>query len=110
MNPVDAWLPQSNNWGDFSVESQEIDESSPLNLYRQALKIRKSRPGLGDGTINWLEVNQNVVSFSRPGGFVCYLNLGEPIELPENAKVLVSSQTLSNNLIPTDTAVWFELK
>jgi len=109
LTPNDAWLPQSNNWGNFSVESQEHDESSPLNLYRQALKIRKLHPGLGDGSINWLEVNENVVAFSRPGGFVCYVNLGEAIELPKNARVLLSSQRLVNNLIPTDTAVWFEL-
>jgi alpha-glucosidase len=109
LNPIDAWLPQSNNWGDFSVQSQEDDDQSPLNLYRKALKIRKTHPGLGDGTINWLEVNQNVVSFSRPGGFVCYLNLGEAIELPKSAKVLVSSEPITNGLIPTDTAVWFEL-
>jgi alpha-glucosidase len=109
LSPIDAWLPQSNNWGDFSVQSQEDDDQSPLNLYRQALKIRKTHPGLGDGTINWLEVNQNVVSFSRPGGFVCYLNLGEAIELPKSAKVLVSSEPITNGLIPTDTAVWFEL-
>jgi alpha-glucosidase len=109
LNPVDAWLPQSKNWGEFSVESQEDDETSPLNLYRNALKIRKSHPGLGDGTITWLEVNNDVVAFSRPGGFVCYLNLGDAITLPENAKVLVSSQPLSGNKIPTDTSVWFEL-
>jgi alpha-glucosidase len=110
LNPVDAWLPQSKNWGEFSVESQDDDETSPLNLYRHALKIRKSHPGLGDGTITWLEVNNEVVAFSRPGGFVCYLNLGEAIALPENARVLVSSQPLSGNIIPTDTAVWFEIK
>jgi alpha-glucosidase len=110
LNPVDAWLPQSKNWGEFSVESQDDDETSPLNLYRHALKIRKSHPGLGDGTITWLEVNNDVVAFSRPGGFVCYLNLGEAIALPENARVLVSSQPLSGNIIPTDTAVWFEIK
>ncbi len=110
LNPVDAWLPQSKNWGEFSVESQEDDETSPLNLYRNALKIRKSHPGLGDGTITWLEVNNDVVAFSRPGGFVCYLNLGDAITLPENAKVLVSSQPLPGNTIPTDTAVWFELE
>ncbi len=110
LNPVDAWLPQSKNWGEFSVESQDDDETSPLNLYRNALKIRKSHPGLGDGTITWLEVNNDVVAFSRPGGFVCYLNLGDAITLPENAKVLVSSQPLPGNTIPTDTAVWFELE
>jgi alpha-glucosidase len=53
LTPKDSWLPQSSNWGDFSVEAQDSDPNSSLNLYRKALEIRKSLSGLGDGPMNF---------------------------------------------------------
>ena len=109
LTPNDAWLPQSKNWGDFSVEAQDSDPNSSLNLYRKALEIRKSQSGLGDGPMSWVDAPESVVAFSRPGNFYCYLNLGADIKLPAGAQVLVSSEPIVDLILPTDTAVWFTL-
>ncbi len=109
LTPKDSWLPQSSNWGDFSVEAQDSDPNSSLNLYRKALEIRKSLSGLGDGPMSWVDAPDHVVAFSRPGDFYCYLNLGADFKLPQAAKVLVSSSPIENDILPTDTAVWFTL-
>ena len=109
LTPNDSWLPQSNNWGQYSVEVQDSDPNSSLNLYRKALEVRKTLPGLGDGPMSWVDAPESVVAFSRPGNFYCYLNLGTDFKLPPAAKVLVSSSPIENNILPTDTAVWFTL-
>ena len=109
LTPADSWLPQSNNWGDYSVQVQDSDPNSSLNLYRKALEIRKSQSGLGDGPMSWVDAPEYVVAFSRPGDFYCYLNLGADFKLPQGAKVLVSSSPIDNGILPTDTAVWFIL-
>lgn len=109
ITPADSWLPQSNNWGDYSVQVQDSDPNSSLNLYRKALEIRKSQSGLGDGPMSWVDAPEYVVAFSRPGDFYCYLNLGADFKLPQGAKVLVSSSPIDNGILPTDTAVWFIL-
>lgn len=109
LHPDQAWLPQSHNWGTFAVESQEEDPDSTLSMYRKALAIRHRETGLGDGPMTWIEAGSEVLAFSRPGNFACYVNFGAPIEIPENAEVLLSSAPLIAGKIPTDTALWLRL-
>jgi alpha-glucosidase len=110
LQPDQAWLPQSPWWGSYSVESQVGKDGSTHSLYTQALAIRKSESGLGDGPMSWIDAGKDVIAFSRPGKFACYVNFGSPIELPEGAHVLLASQELSGRSIPTDTTVWMRLK
>lgn len=105
-----AWLPPSPWWGEYSAESQEDDPNSTLNFYRKALAIRKNEPGLGDGPMEWIDAGGQVVAFSRAGGFACYINFGKEIALPKGSPVLHSSGPLSENFLPTDTAVWLREK
>jgi alpha-glucosidase len=60
--------------------------------------------------MTWLDVNDEVLAFTRPGNFACYVNFGEEIELPAGAEILVSSASLVGNNLPTDTAVWLRIK
>jgi alpha-glucosidase len=106
LGKSDSWLPQPKYWGDLSVEKQESDINSTLNMYRNALAIRKAEAGLGDGPMNWLDLGKDVLAFSRPNGFICILNFGNEIELPAHKEVLIASGALSANKLPTDTAVW----
>jgi alpha-glucosidase len=78
-------------------------------MYRKALAIRKAEAGLGDGPMTWLDVNDEVLAFTRPGNFICYVNFGKEISLPAGAEVLLSSGPLVGGKLPTDTAVWFRL-
>jgi len=104
-----AWLPMSPWMGNFSAESQDGVAGSTLTMYRQALALRKLEEGLGDGPMTWIEAGKDVVAFSRPGNFACYINFGAAIEIPAGAKVLISSGPLEGNFIPTDTAVWLRV-
>lgn len=104
-----AWLPMSPWMGNFSAESQDGVAGSTLTMYREALALRKLEEGLGDGPMTWIEAGKDVVAFSRPGNFACFINFGAAIEIPNGAKVLISSGPLEGNSIPTDTAVWLRL-
>jgi alpha-glucosidase len=92
------------------VESQVGKDGSTHSLYTQALTIRKAEVGLGDGPMSWIDAGKDVIAFSRPGNFACYVNFGSPIELPQGAEVLLASQELTESTIPTDTTVWMRLK
>jgi len=110
LKPVEAWLPQSEWLGKFAASLQDGVEGSTLTMYRKALAIRKAEAGLGDGPMTWLEVNDEVIAFTRPGGFACYVNFGKEIQLPASAEVLLSSGPLTGDKLPIDTAVWLRVK
>lgn len=109
LKPDQAWLPQSHSWGNFAVEAQIDDPSSTLTMYRRALAIRREESGLGDGPITWINAGHHVLAFERPGNFACYLNFGDPIQLPPHSHVLISSAPIHDSVLPTDTAVWLRL-
>ena len=109
LTPDQAWLPQSPWWGAFSVDSQDGVEGSTLSMYREALAIRKTEEGLGDGDMEWIEAGADVVAFERPGNFACYINFGAAFELPSNSQILVASGAVHAHTVPTDTAVWVRL-
>ncbi len=104
-----TWLPMSPWMGNFSAESQAGVAGSTLTMYREALALRKLDEGLGDGPMTWIEAGKDVVAFSRPGNFACYINFGAAIDIPAGATVLISSGPLEGNSIPTDTAVWLRV-
>jgi len=109
LKPDQAWLPQSSWWGTYSVESQVGVSGSTHTLYTQALAIRKNESGLGDGPMTWIDAGKDVIAFSRPGNFACYVNFGNPIAIPQSAEVLLASGELIDNVIPTDTTVWLRV-
>ena len=101
----EPWLPQPADWGPLTVEAQQPDPTSMLNLYRTALRIRHDK--LGDGTIRWIPLGDDVLAFSRESGLTCVVNLGaEPVHLPEHQQVCLASGPVDGGLLPTDTAVW----
>ena len=110
LKPNEAWLPQSSWWGNYSVESQEPRKDSTLNMFRAALALRKAEEGLGDGPMTWLNAGKDVIAFSRPGNFACYVNFGQECALPDGAEVLISSGPLNQGKLPQDTAVWLRTK
>lgn len=110
FSPGDAtaapWLPQPADWAPRTVEAQAGDETSMLELYRAALRLRHEHPALGDGTLTWLATPAGVLAFRREPGFVCVVNLStEPYQLPEPTSVLLTSGPIENHLAP-DQAAW----
>ncbi len=105
-----AWLPQPEEWSDFTAEVEAADPDSMLSLYRAALRLRRSEEALGDGDLTWLDLGPGVLAFTRSPGFACVVNLsGAPIPLPEHDSVLLSSNPLSDGDLPSDTAAWLRL-
>ncbi|SEG74259.1 alpha-glucosidase [Thermomonospora echinospora] len=99
----EPWLPQPAGWKDLTVEAQQADPSSMLALYRAALRIRANE--LGDGTMRWLPMGDDVLAFVRDSGLTCVVNLGaEPV--PVTGEVLLASGPLQGGLLPPNTAVW----
>ncbi|MEV0634642.1 glycoside hydrolase family 13 protein [Streptomyces sp. NPDC050619] len=104
---AEPWLPQPAGWGAFSAEAQTGDETSMLELYRAALRLRRELPALGDGTLTWLRAPEGVLAFSRAPGFACVVNLSaEPHPLPEHTSLLLSSGPLEDGLLAPDQAAW----
>ena len=104
-----TWLPQPKNWAGMAVGSESGDPSSMLELYRQALHLRRATKELGDGPLRWrAETGGDVLTFDRGPGFTCVVNMGSaPEPLPPGATVLLTSSALTDDgALPGDTAVW----
>ncbi|MCV7150240.1 glycoside hydrolase family 13 protein [Mycolicibacterium pyrenivorans] len=100
-----TWLPQPEHWAEHSVEAQDRDPDSTLNLYRAALRLRPSM-WRDAGDVKWLTVAPDVAAFER-GGAQCWVNTGDtPVPLPEVATVALSSAPGVDRTLPPDTAVW----
>ena len=83
---AEPWLPQPASWADLTVETQQSEPRSMLNLYRAALRIRRSEPGLGDGPMAWLPSDHDVLAFRRGDRFVNVTNMSPiAITLPPHA-------------------------
>lgn len=99
------WLPQPATWSAFTVEAQERDPASTLHLYRRAIELRRSEPGLARGAFAWVELGVDVLAFRRDD-VLCVVNLGsDPVALPD-ADVLLSSEAIVDGVLPTDSAAW----
>jgi alpha-glucosidase len=109
---VPSWLPQPPGWGGYSVEAQLGDPDSFLSLYRTALRLRRSHPALGRGTLRWLDghVAEGLLCFAREPGFIFAANLGPAaVPLPLHREILLASDpgavSPDGDLRP-DSAVW----
>jgi alpha-glucosidase len=102
-----AWLPQPADWGRRSVQAQANDPGSTLRLYREALRLRQELAALGDGVLEWIDIGDGVLAFSREPEFICVVNFGTArVTLPDHQRVLLASTPLDDDLLPTDTAAW----
>ncbi len=107
------WLPQPAEWKDRTVQAQTGDPHSMLELYREALRIRRAEPALGDGDLSWLPAPAGVLAFRRGAGFTCVVNLSDravalpsPTAQPAHVTTLLASGPLENGLLPPDTTAW----
>ncbi|GGO79880.1 glycoside hydrolase family 13 protein [Wenjunlia tyrosinilytica] len=106
-----SWLPQPSEWRELSVEAQDGDPRSTLELYRAALRLRHELPGLGDGTMTWLDAPAGVLALARPG-FVCTANTTADVaELPVPGRPVVSTAAVEFTggkvRLPADSCVWW---
>lgn len=98
------WLPIQQSWAEFTVESEESDPNSSLNLYKNLLKLRKEML-LGSGEITWTHdaSKDGLLSYKR-GNIEVIINISKKSQ-PINGKVLLSSRPVTDQLPPA-TAAW----
>lgn len=114
------WLPQPESFREITVDHQEGDPQSTLNLYRRALRVR-GELGLGAADFTWHELSdgsEGVLAYllgTREGRTVLVAaNLGEGdaeiAELSGGTLLLTSGQdAVIDNRLTVDSAVWLEL-
>ncbi len=107
------WLPQPAGWDYWSVSAQEEQPESMLELYRNAVHHRRSRPELRSEAFAWVAFDDpSVLAFDRAGLLVVTncsgsaLTLG--VDLVEGRKVLISSVPGHDDpsVLPADCTVW----
>ena len=99
------WLPQPPQWSEFTAEAETGREDSMLNLYRAALRIRRTRITAHDAPLGWIQATPNVLAFDRGHQLRCTINLsGQPC--PISGHVLIASQSIPPGQLPADAAAW----
>ncbi|MCB5912355.1 glycoside hydrolase family 13 protein [Streptomyces pinistramenti] len=113
FGPGGSWLPQPAGWGGLSVAAQSGDPDSTLELYRAALALRRSHPGLGDGEMSWRPAPDGVLAFARPGVLCTVNTLPDAVELPLPGRLLLSSAPVATEggsaLLPGDSCTWWAI-
>lgn len=105
------WLPQPSQWRGYTVQAETGDADSMLELYRAALRLRRSSLRLPVGPLRWLPSADGVLAFQR-GDIGCVVNLApEPAQLPGHGGVLLAGESLPSaaRVLPPDTAAWLRL-
>lgn len=98
-----AWLPQPGSYAALSRDQQEGIPGSTLELYKQALQLRKELK-LGEGSFDWIS-KESDLSYENGNVIVVHNFSTAPVLLPEG-RVLISSApvTEAGHLMPNDTA------
>ncbi|CAL9304768.1 MULTISPECIES: glycoside hydrolase family 13 protein [Streptomyces] len=102
------WLPQPEDWKSYTAEANQADPASMLQLYRAALRLRRTEPGLRGEEFRWLDSPDGTLLFERGNGLLCAVNLSDqPAPLPTgHSPLLVSGPMDGDGLLPPDTTAW----
>jgi alpha-glucosidase len=110
------WLPMHDSWKELTVEKQSGDPKSSLNMYQNALNLRKEYL-VNSGEIQWVESpdhgnrSSSLLAFGR-GDVSVYMNLGDlPVEIEITGKVLIISAGIPDGrggkiTIPPVSTMW----
>ncbi|MFM6980214.1 MAG: glycoside hydrolase family 13 protein [Micrococcales bacterium] len=99
-------LPQPEWFANYAVEVEDKDPKSTLNLYRKALKLRKTL--VTTEKLIWVKhlFAKNVLHFKRENGWQSITNFGsKPVKLPKG-EVLISSLPIVDGKLPANATAW----
>jgi alpha-glucosidase len=106
-------MPQE--WREFSVAAQDANDSSTLNLYRNALNIRRNKL-VGTGELEWVDRGHDgLISFAR-GEFAIYLNTSSKVVQIPSAGILTLGSDFDVTLnqgsltLPPASAAWVAIR
>ncbi|WP_428830375.1 glycoside hydrolase family 13 protein [Cellulomonas endometrii] len=112
----DTWLPQPASWAAYAADAQDGVPGSTLELYRAALRLRRSER-LGTGGAAWEPAYADApeVIAVRNGSVLVVANLGSaPVALPAGAEVLLASGLPGDAEVgaelPGDTTAWLRVR
>jgi alpha-glucosidase len=103
-----SWLPQPAEFGRYSVEAQDGVNGSTLEMYREALRLRRRHPALHGSEFAWRDAPEGLLIFDRGESFRCIVNLSQashPVNL-EGLTVLLASTPFTGSGLPPDHAIW----
>jgi alpha-glucosidase len=107
---VTPWLPMPDDWAQWTVQAQLNEPGSTLDLYRQALRLRKELAGLrSPAPLSWRsEPGDDLLVFDRED-LLCAVNFGAaPARLSiADGEPLLASRPMPGPTLPPDTAVWW---
>ena len=112
---LEPWLPQPATWQQLTVDAQDDAADSTLNLYRNAVRVRREQLVGRDAAFAWTDSDASgsdtsILAFRRGEHFECIVNFGAaPMQRPPGRRVLLASDPLDGDLIPPDTAVWLTI-
>jgi alpha-glucosidase len=95
-----AHLPQPEWFAQYAVDAEDADPGSTLNLYREALHLRRELQTAE--TLEWQETGRvDVLRFARPNGWQIVTNFGaEPFDLgADAAHVVLSTQPVTGGAL-----------
>ncbi|GHE10865.1 glycoside hydrolase family 13 protein [Streptomyces alanosinicus] len=109
-NGAAPWLPQPEDWKSCTAEANQADPTSMLQLYRSALRLRRTKAGMSGEEFRWLDSPDGTLLFERGNGLLCAVNLSDqPVPLPVACRPLQQSGPLgSDGQLPPDTTVWLQ--
>ena len=100
-----SWLPQPADWAPYARDAQDGVPGSTLELYREALALRRKH-NLGHGKLEWIGGYPSGVIALRNGPITVIANTGDvAVELPVGT-ILLASEEITGGALPADTTVW----
>ncbi|MDQ6851416.1 MAG: glycoside hydrolase family 13 protein [Actinomycetota bacterium] len=100
-----TWLPMPAGWAASTVQAQDADPDSTLNLYREALRLRRLIPEFATAPLEWADAGPDVVSYRRASVSVVVNAGSTAVPLPAG-EVLLSSGPTDGSALAADTAAW----
>jgi alpha-glucosidase len=105
----DTWLPMPPEWAELTAERQQSDPSSTLNLFRTLLKVRRRRPEMQLGALEWADLGAPDCLGYRRGDVLVVLNAGtDNLPLPAG-ELLATSGPIAGDL-PPNAAAWLQAR
>ena len=113
---VTPWLPIPASWAPLSVQRQDGDRRSMLELYRSAVRVRRASSALGRGELRWVDGDADpaeVLELDLVGSdetVRVLLNLSDdPVAVSAAGDLLLASEPVVDGLLPGASAAWVRL-
>ena len=104
-----TWLPMPDDWQELTVAAQSRRPDSTLELYREALRLRRSTRALLGDAFQWLDAPPGCLSYRRgtEKEILVIANLSdEPMPLPMGTVLLSSGPRPASDVLSARTTAW----